>query len=200
MRQPERSDVELMQAIARRDQGALEVLYGRYGGRVKAVALYIVRDEATAEEVVQDVFVNACWRDARAYDPAKGRSVFGWLYVAAQRLSLNALRHRRPAQRAELSWPEGELPWEPADPAAAGATDAVDERLDADALAPAIRACLAALNADQRQAVLLASLRGLSHGEIAQAVGAPRRTIQTRIRDGMRHLRKCLLGRGVTEP
>ena len=82
MQQPEQSDVELMRAIARRDQGALEVLYRRYGGRIKAVALYIVRDEAIAEEVVQDVFVNACWRDAKKYDPETGRSVIGWLLVA----------------------------------------------------------------------------------------------------------------------
>lgn len=51
------SDMELLRAIRHREQGALTALYGRYGGLVYTLALRIVGDRGTAEEVVQDAFL-----------------------------------------------------------------------------------------------------------------------------------------------
>ena len=57
---------------------------------------------------------------------------------------------------------------------------------------------MAALNAQQRQALALAYYKGLVHSEIAQQMGAPLGTAKAWVRRGLDKLKDCLGARGVT--
>ena len=65
------ADHSLLHRMCAHDEGALEVLYARYGGLIFTLALRIVGDRELAQEVMQDVFWR-CWQGAEQYDRARG--------------------------------------------------------------------------------------------------------------------------------
>src|SRR6266849_4301709 len=94
-------DVFLAQRVAGGDSSALEKLYDRYGQPVYSLALRIVRDPETAEELAQEVFLRL-WRYAGTFEPTRGR-FSGWLLGITHNLALNEVRRwqSRP-QKADL--------------------------------------------------------------------------------------------------
>jgi len=162
----------LLRRIAEGDAEALGQLYDLYAGIVNALALRILRDAAEAEDVVQEVFVQA-WRQGARFDPQRGRPE-AWLFTMARTRALDRLRRRLARREAgEDGLPAG---------AAAPAPEA----------ALSVRTALAALSADQRQAVELAYYEGLTQTEIARQLGEPLGTVKTRIRTAMMRLREAL--------
>jgi RNA polymerase sigma factor (sigma-70 family) len=151
----------------------------RFQGRVYGLALTIVRDPGTAEDVAQETFVRA-WRNAGTYDPRRGR-VATWLLTIARNAAIDAMRARRP---------------EPLDPEivsarlqyAGGTIDEVDER-------DRVRGALAELPEPQRRALFLAVFAGRTAREIGELENAPVGTIKTRIRAAMMKLRDSLEAR-----
>jgi RNA polymerase sigma-70 factor (ECF subfamily) len=165
-------DPSLIQQLARGDKGALAEIYDRYAGLVNGLALRILRDVSEAEDVVQEVFLQA-WRQADRYDPRRGAPE-AWLCTMARTRALDRLR-RRAARREER-----------------GEAAPVPKLLPRNEEALAVRKALDALSADQRAAVELAYYGGLTQSEIAQALGEPLGTIKTRIRTAMMRLREAL--------
>lgn len=183
-------DERLAKRVAEGDALALEQLYDRYGQPVYSLALRIVRDPQTAEELTQEVFVRL-WRYAGTFDPARGR-FSGWLLGIAHNLALNEVRRwqSRP-QKAELP-DDDERPY-----------DLVDESADAAEAAwlnirrEAIVGALKQLPEAQRRAIELAFFGGYTHLEIANMLGDPLGTIKSRIRIGMQRLKQLLLAQGI---
>ena len=108
-RQPENPDAD-RDAIARIVAGegaALAELYDRLGGAVFSLALRIVQDWSTAEDIVQDVFAQA-WRQAGRYNAARG-SVAAWLLMIARSRAIDQIRARRGRPDGvaldDLGWP-----------------------------------------------------------------------------------------------
>jgi RNA polymerase sigma-70 factor (ECF subfamily) len=94
-----RSSEELIQHIAQGNRDSLGELYDRYASVVRAVTLAILCETASADDVVQAVFVEA-WRDARRYDALRDRPA-AWLTTLARRRALGRLlRQPRMAVRA----------------------------------------------------------------------------------------------------
>jgi RNA polymerase sigma-70 factor, ECF subfamily len=164
------------EALVRRlqsgDPDALAQLYDAYAGVVGALAQRILRDAAEAEEVVQEVFMQA-WRQAGRFDPRRG-TLAAWLVTMSRSRALDRVRRR--AVRRESSE-------EDAPPASSG--PGLEGRL-------AVRAALTTLSPDQRLALELAFYDGLTHAEIAHRLGQPLGTIKTRIRTAMLRLRDAL--------
>ena len=189
--QQDLEDERLVQRVARGDERALEQLYDRYGQAVYSLALRIVRDPETAEDLAQEVFVRL-WRYAHTYEPTRGRFV-GWLLGIAHNLALNEVRRwqSRP-QKAELPATDDERSY-----------DLIDESADSAETAwqnirrQAIVAAMQQLPAPQRQAIELAFFGGLTHLEIATRLGDPLGTIKSRIRIGMQRLKQLLLAQGI---
>ena len=100
---PSLSDEELMSQLAAGRQDALGPLHGRYASLVFNLAAQWI-DRATAEEIVQDVFV-AVWRKAGSFDPARG-SFRVWVLRIAHHRVLNELRRHGRRIRVETG-PEG---------------------------------------------------------------------------------------------
>jgi RNA polymerase sigma-70 factor (ECF subfamily) len=184
-------DVSLAQRVAGGDSSALEKLYDRYAPPVYSLALRIVRDPETAEELAQEVFLRL-WRYAGTYEPTRGRFA-GWLLGITHNLALNEVRRwqSRP-QKADLVTDDDERAYE-----------LVDERADSAEAAwvnirrEAIVRALAQLPAPQRRAIELAFFGGLTHLEIANLLGDPLGTIKSRIRIGMQRLKQLLLAQGI---
>jgi RNA polymerase sigma-70 factor, ECF subfamily len=166
------STPDLLRRLAEGDAQALGAFYDAYAGLVNGLALRILRDQSEAEDVVQEVFVQA-WRQAGRFDPARGTPE-AWLCTIARTRSLDRLR-RRAARRED-----------PGDAAPAPTGQPRTEE------ALAVRAALEGLSPDQRRALELAYYEGLTQSEIAHRLGEPLGTIKTRIRTAMLRLRETL--------
>ena len=178
----ERPDTELLALVVQREQRAMTALYDRYGARVFALALRLVGDRQTAEEVVQDVFLRI-WQRADTFQPGTS-SVLAWMLAITRNRSIDELRSRRGiARRQESSELTG---------ATAGDADDPQRRAEDRLLADDVRQVLAELPARQRRAVELAVFGGLTHSEIAAALGAPLGTVKSWLRQGLRQLRAAL--------
>ncbi len=73
------TDASLMERILQRDSGALETLYDRYARPVYSLVLRISQQPASAEEIVQDVFLQL-WRNAKRYQATRG-PLEPWLFT-----------------------------------------------------------------------------------------------------------------------
>jgi RNA polymerase sigma-70 factor (ECF subfamily) len=162
----------LLQRLAAGDAGALAEFFDRHAGLVNALALRILRDGADAEDVVQEVFLQA-WRQAERFDPRRG-TIEAWLCTIARTRALDRLR--RKASRRE-------------DPAEAAPAPTLGPR-PVETLA--VRDALRSLSPDQRHALELAYYEGLTQSEIAARLQVPLGTIKTRIRTGLMRLRAAL--------
>lgn len=157
----------------------LEALYEAYHRQALGLAYRVLDDAAEAEEVVQEAFL-AAWRAGQTYDPARG-SARTWLLTLVRNRAIDVIRarQRRPVR------PLDEAP-DPVDPSDVPAQ--VSLSIDSAAAGRALED----LPPDQRRAVELAFLGGLSHGEIAAQLGLPVGTVKGRIRLGLDRLRSAL--------
>ena len=188
----ENEDAQLVARLANGDEAALEPLYDRYGKLIFSLALRIVHDSTTAEEVTQEVFVRL-WRNAASFAAERG-SVHTWLLRITHNLALNEVRRRqsRPVAADHFDWAvEGTLlvdHHQEGDPATALW---LRERSDT------IQHALKQLPEPQRRAIELAFFGGLSQAEVAAALGDPLGTVKSRIRVGMQRLRELLVADGL---
>jgi len=182
------ADEALVARMAARDQEALAALYDRYRCVIFSLALRILRDRAEAEEALADVFLQA-WRRARGFDSQRG-SVGAWLVTLCRSRAIDRVRargRRNAAIETVTRSVEGL-----SDAASASAGAGPEEAADMLLKRRRIGAALGALSQEQRRAVEMAFYEGLSHSEIAAALGAPLGTVKTRIRDGLHALRQKL--------
>ena len=180
---PSLSDEELMSQLAAGRQDALGPLHGRYASLVFNLAAQTL-DRATAEEIVQDVFV-AVWRKAGTFDTARG-TFRAWVLRIAHLRVLNELRRRGRRPRVEPD-PEGLRLASVPEPGPGPAEEAWCEHRRG-----IVRAAVAALPPPQRQALSLAFLEDLTHQQIADFLNLPVGTAKTRIRAGLQTLRAHL--------
>lgn len=177
---------ELVERMARRDASALAELYDGLSGRVYGLALAMLDDPREAEEVVSDTFLQA-WRTAGDFAQDRG-SVEAWVIAVARSRALDRIRRDR--RRAELR--EGEEHRIAAFTIAEPPPDPEDRGLTRTVLAGPVAEALEALPPEQRRAIELAYLGGLTQREVAEELDVPLGTVKTRIRTGMRSLRVAL--------
>jgi RNA polymerase sigma-70 factor (ECF subfamily) len=184
------SDAELIEKIASGSPEALDVLYERYSRVVLSFAFRILGDRASAEELLQEVFLRT-WRQASSFSQSKGTFVT-WLLSITHNMAIDEIRKRnRRPKRTNSDDPLLVL-------ANMRDTDTpVDERAVLSSLRSEIGKALQELPAPQRTAIEMAYFEGLTQREIAEQVGEPLGTIKTRMRLGMRKLRDLLSEHGV---
>jgi RNA polymerase sigma-70 factor (ECF subfamily) len=172
------ADTALVSAIRAGDPGAMALLYDRYGSVVYSVALRVLGDTGSAEDVLQEVFMQL-WRNPNAFDSSRG-SLAPWLAVIARNRAIDAIRKRHP----ETDVADVVISVEPDMAGDAERGRAMEK----------VREALSAMPAAQRSALEMAYFEGLSHSEIAAKTGEPLGTIKTRIRSGLLSLRKVFQG------
>ena len=161
---------------------ALAQLYDETSSMLYGLALRILTDPPDAEEVVLDVYQQV-WKSTHTFDPSRG-TVWGWLSVLTRSRAIDRLRTRAPRRARELPIEAGCETQDRAPVPEAESIFAEERKL--------VRQALDQLAAEQREAIELAFFRGLTHVEVAEAMGVPLGTIKTRIRIGMRKMREAL--------
>jgi RNA polymerase sigma-70 factor (ECF subfamily) len=164
--------------MAAGDPEAAAAFVRRFQRPVFGMALTVLGDRATAEDVAQEVFVRA-WRSAATFDARRG-SVLGWLLGITRNAAIDVLRLKRA---------------DPVDPQLL--TDRLTaETRPADAATyperEQVRHALADLAPEQRRALVLATYFGRTAREIADLDDIPLGTVKSRIRGGMLRLRSTL--------
>ncbi|MFL5296079.1 MAG: sigma-70 family RNA polymerase sigma factor [Phenylobacterium sp.] len=170
------SDEALIVRIADGDRLAMQVLYARHHVRVYRFILRFVRNEANAEDVLSEVFLDI-WRQAGRFEARSSATT--WMLSIARFKALSAVRRRQDAPLGEEA--AARLPDTAEDPEAALATS---DR------AAILRRCMGELSAEHREVLDLVYYHEQSVAEAAQVIGIPEGTVKTR----MFHARKNLAG------
>ena len=179
-KQIEQEDRELIRRIAARDARALDAFYTRYNRLAFTLVLRIVSSREDAEDVLVEVFWQV-WQQAGRYDATRGKPV-AWLLTIARSRAIDCLRAsgRQPAPIEE-----SETSREIAAPVTGDPFVLADTQ-------QAVQAALQMLPEQQRIPIEMSFFQGMSHTEIATALGQPLGTIKDRLRNGMMHLKKRL--------
>jgi len=177
------SDEVLITRIAGGDRLAMQVLFARHHVRVYRFVLRLVRNEATAEDLISEVFLDI-WRQAGKFE---GRSaVSTWMLSIARFKALSALRKR----------PDEELDDEMAERIEDHSDDPETSLAKKDKGA-ALRQCLSALSAEHREIIDLVYYHEKSVEEAAQIVGIPEATVKTRMFYARKKLSELLKEQGI---
>jgi RNA polymerase sigma factor (sigma-70 family) len=174
----QRSDEELLDAVASGDDGALAALYDRFGRVAYGLAYRILRDQALAEDAVQEGFL-AVWRSAQGYQRERSKAAT-WILTLVHRRAVDLVR-REDRRRAEAL-----------DEAQEPASASVDEEAGLRDRRVAVQAALQQLPDEQRQALELAYYGGYTQSELAERLGVPLGTIKSRMFAGLNRLRELV--------
>jgi RNA polymerase sigma factor (sigma-70 family) len=177
------SDEALVALVARSDESALAELYDRIGGTAYGLAHRVLRDEALAEDAVQEAFLGL-WRSAGSFIPERAKAST-WILTLVHRRAVDLVR-REQRRRAE--------PLEGApEPSEGSAEEAAWLRLDRER----VQTALASLPDQQREAIELAYYGGFTQSELADRLGEPLGTIKSRMFAGLARLRELLAEPGL---
>jgi RNA polymerase sigma-70 factor (ECF subfamily) len=191
------TDEQLVEEYLAGDEGALRTLIGRYVGAVYRFVYRYVGEAGNAQDITQDVFVNA-WRHLKRFDRKKKFKT--WLFAIAKHASLNWLKKKKPLLFSEFSAEGG---------SASGGENRRSENVLAETLAdPAplpeelfarndlvlqLSLALQKLHPAQRAVLLMHYQDQLTFQEIGELLGEPLHTVKSRHRRGLLALRKLLL-------
>ena len=178
------AEIELLQQIGKGDRRSFEQLYDRFSGVLFSTAYRVLNNQEAAEDVLQDVFVQI-WEKAPLYDPLRGKPLT-WAVTLTRNKSIDRLRSTQRRNRLRDEVEQESLSFEQFDDKSS--VDAVDA-MEKGAM---VRAAIAKLSPDQRQAIELAFFSGLTQTEIAERLGEPLGTIKARIRRGMMKLKDVI--------
>ena len=154
----------------------MATFYSRHANRIYSVALRVLRDPSSAEDVLQEIFMQI-WRNPTTFIATRG-SLEGWLSVITRNRAIDVIRKRRPSELVDdLQLPSRQ-----------NLLAEVEHSVTLDRVKPV----LATLPHEQRRALELAFFQGLTHSEIAKETGAPLGTVKTRIRVALLTLGKTL--------
>jgi RNA polymerase sigma-70 factor, ECF subfamily len=180
--------MDLLARTALADQRAFAELYNLTSAHLYAVALRILRQSASAEEVLQESFVNI-WHHAGSYVAVRSQPLT-WLTSIVRNRCLDQLR-RREVDAVTIDDEDEGMTLRDDSPTPL-------EMLISGADARAVKGCVEALEAGQKQAVALAFYRGLSHAELAAHLHEPLGTVKSWVRRGLERIKACLDAAGVS--
>ncbi len=163
------------------DDTALVEIFDRLGPFVIGLARRLTGSASMAEDVMQEVFASL-WAQPGRFDPDRG-SLRAYLGVMSHRRSVDAMRRSSSQRRREEKVASRER--------AAGVHE---DTTDVTAIAESVQAAVAQLPVEQRRAVELAFWQGMTHQEIARALGIPEGTVKSRLRLAQSKLRDRLSG------
>lgn len=171
------TDAELITAIVRKEKSAFDLFYDRYAQIIFNVCIRILRDEAEAEDVMQEIFVQI-WREVERYDASRA-SVRTWLFTIARSRSLDRYRSLKTAGQRIEHPPDEEFQ----------SLSTGQDLPGAGVMQPYVRGVMSRLSTEHRCVLEMAYYDGLTQEEIASRLGEPLETVKSRIRSALGRLR-----------
>jgi RNA polymerase sigma-70 factor (ECF subfamily) len=185
---------EALRALRHRDPAAINRLVDAYGPALCRFLRNRVRDQALAEELLQEVWHQALRSHRRLRDPERFQA---WLYGVARNIARSAMRRRgREISLSTSSQAEESPGWESSlvdESAADPRTEAVRR-----ASLAKLRSLLGELDDGTREMITLRFFDGLTTGQIAKVLDVPLGTVCTKVHRGLRSLRTTLQREGLT--
>ena len=177
-------DAQRIAAVGAGDERALEEIYDRYAKRVFSLAVSILKDEALAEDAVQEVFTNI-WLKAESYRSGMA-APSTWIMSVAHHKVVDMYRSRRRTTDHTV-YPEIDALQRIPD-----AKMSVERQVERGFDARLVRDAMMTLPEEQSRPLYLSAWHGYSQSEIAQMLGIPLGTVKTRMRLGMQKLKAAL--------
>lgn len=168
-------DQELLRQLAKGNETAFRALYERYQGPIFRFALHMSGNNATAEEVTQEVFMLLI-RNPKAYQPKKG-PVAGYMFGIARNLT------RRSIQLRHLDVPIGDYDGNGDGLALASSADVLQE-LSQSELLTQLRKAVLSLPEPYREALVLCDLEEMSYARAAEFLECSPGTVASRLHRG----------------
>ena len=188
---PDDSDEDLMLAYGAGEAGAFDKLYARHKGGVYRYILRQCRNAGIADELFQDVWMNAI-RVRASYAPTAKFTT--WIYTLAHNRLVDHWRASGKMKLASIDDDENGDARDIVQSIPAAANDEPETRAVSGELGAQLKEALAALPDDQRHAFLLQYEGGLSLAEIAELTGVGMETVKSRLRYATAKLRSALSG------
>lgn len=179
------TDLQLMERIQAEDPDALSELYDRYNGIIKALILRVIHNEAEADDLLQEVFMEI-WNQAKNFSSDKGKPL-GWMVTLARRRAIDALRKKQAYSRAEerLQMETEHQPGMRPENVTESEVHSGDKRV-------LMNKVLSSLPEAQRKTIELAFFYGMSQREIAANTNTPLGTVKTRLELGLKKIYDAL--------
>lgn len=178
-------DAALVVAIARYHQDALAEAFRRHSGAVHGLARRLLRDDALAEEIVQEVFTRL-WNDPERFDADRG-TLRAFLLAQTHGRSVDLVR----AETARRAREEREVR-----KVARSGYDLEGEVWDLH-VSEQVKEALGGLRDEERSPIVLAYFGGYTYRQVAEMLDEPEGTVKSRIRSGLARLRGELLDAGI---
>ncbi len=164
----------IVELLKDRDETAISLLYEHYGNTLYGVAHKVVRDEELAQDVIQESFIKI-WKNSDSYDPSKAK-LFTWLFRITRNTAIDKLRSVNTKSDREIQMDVSDvytLGVESTKP------DLIDVQEHLNKLDPKYQIVLDAL-----------FFQGMTQQEASDELDIPLGTIKSRLKIGLRELRK----------
>lgn len=189
---PQVSDESLVAKVQSGDTAAFDQLIERYKGRLYATIYNMTSNRDDAADLLQETFIRAFRAMPRFRRDARFST---WAHRIALNVTINYLRQHK--RRVSLSLDQMEMD--------AHEFDSIREVLSQESLAPGddresriaslqkiLNEAIQTLSENHRAVVVMHSVQGMTHGQIAEILGVPEGTVKTRLFHAHRLLRKKL--------
>ena len=177
------SDEALIRLIAKGDKDAVRLLYARHSVRVFRFLLRMTHNEATAEDLVSEVFTEV-WRSAKRFEARS--QVTTWILGIARFKAMSALRKRT------FDALDDEAAASLEDPA--DNPEVIMQHVNRSAI---VQSCLKELSSAHREVIDLIYYHGQSIEEVAAIVGIPQNTVKTRAFHARKRVAELMAERGL---
>lgn len=179
---PQEEIETLIARVAMGNRKSFRELYERTSAKLFGIASRVLRDEAQAEEVLQEVFLRI-WHRADSYK-ANGYSPMTWLITITRNAAIDRLRRARREGTATEPVEIAERLYDPQPGPEARAVERDEARV--------LNACLDELPDDRASMVRQAYLQGMTYAELSESTGVKLNTVRTWLRRSLLQLRECL--------
>lgn len=168
---------ELVALLQQQDEKAFSYLYDNYSAALFGIINSIVTDRETANDVLQNVFVNI-WRKIASYDSSKGR-LFTWMLNVARNAAIDEIRSKAYKDKLKNQpFPEN--------------VDITGASTNPDIADIGLKKILTKLKGEQQVLIDMSYFKGYTHEEISKALDIPLGTVKTRIRNALIQLRNMI--------
>lgn len=171
------NEEDFVQELFKRDKKAFDLLYERYSAAMFGVIVRMVKDEALAEETLQDAFMRI-WEKIDLYDPAKSK-LFTWIINLTRNLAIDKLRSKDVSNARKTDKLQDFVN-----------SNEEGEQTNTDIIG--IKELLSVLPEEQKFVVEFLYLRGYTQAELAAEYDIPLGTVKTRLHLAMKKLRQLI--------